>query len=82
MNQPPQGNRHGPVAAFFVFIWDAMNFVRRLTFNLLFFGLLLVLLIAMAAAGRIKPSGSAVRHRGDVLRGGGATRSSARCRPT
>jgi protease-4 len=55
MNQPPQGNRNGPVAAFFVFIWDAMNFVRRLAFNILFFGLLLVLLIAMAAAGRIKP---------------------------
>jgi protease-4 len=55
MNQPPQGNRHGPVANFFIFVWDAMNFVRRLTFNLLFFGLLLVLLIAMAAAGRIKP---------------------------
>jgi len=55
MNQPQQGNRHGPVATFFIFVWDAMNFVRRLTFNLLFFGLLLVLLIAMAAAGRIKP---------------------------
>jgi protease-4 len=55
MNQPSQGNRHGPVAAFFIFVWDAMNFVRRLAFNLLFFGLLLVLLIAMAAAGRIKP---------------------------
>ncbi|MDN5782941.1 MAG: signal peptide peptidase SppA, partial [Luteimonas sp.] len=56
MNQPAsQGDRRGPVANFFVFIWDAMNFVRRLTFNLLFFGLLLVLLIAMAAAGRIKP---------------------------
>ncbi|MGN7726584.1 signal peptide peptidase SppA [Luteimonas sp. 22616] len=55
MNQPPQGNRYGPVATFFIFVWDAMNFVRRLTFNLLFFGLLLVLLIAMAAAGRITP---------------------------
>ncbi|HVI59731.1 MAG TPA: signal peptide peptidase SppA [Luteimonas sp.] len=55
MNQPSQGNRHGPVASFFIFVWDAMNFVRRLAFNLLFFGLLLVLLIAMAAAGRIKP---------------------------
>ena len=55
MNQPPQGNRHGPVAAFFVFVWDAMNFVRRLAFNILFFGLLLVLLFAMAAAGRIAP---------------------------
>ncbi len=55
MNQPSQGNRHGPVAGFFVFVWDAMNFIRRLAFNLVFFGLLLVLLVAMAAAGRIKP---------------------------
>src|SRR3546814_10680906 len=32
-----------------------MNFVRRLAFNILFFGLLLILLIAMASAGRVKP---------------------------
>src|SRR3546814_6182437 len=55
MNQPRQGNRNGPVAAFFTFVWDAMNFVRRLAFNILFFGLLLSLLIAMASAGRVKP---------------------------
>src|SRR3546814_7731741 len=55
MNQPRQGNRNGPVAAFFTFVWDAMNFVRRLAFNILFFGLLLILLIAMASAGRVKP---------------------------
>src|SRR5690606_28005683 len=55
MNQPRQGHRNGPVAAFFIFVWDAMNFVRRLAFNLLFFGLLLVLLVAMAAAGRVTP---------------------------
>src|SRR3546814_4932821 len=55
MNQPRQGNRNGPVAAFFIFVWDAMNFVRRLAFNILFFGLLLILLIAMASAGRVKP---------------------------
>ncbi|HZW17809.1 MAG TPA: signal peptide peptidase SppA [Luteimonas sp.] len=55
MNQPPQGNRHGPVAAFFIFVWDAMNFVRRLAFNILFFGLLVIVLVAMAAAGRIAP---------------------------
>jgi len=59
-NQPANGRapdqrardgrgRHGPVAAFFIFVWDAMNFTRRLFFNLLFFGLLLVLLIAMMA---------------------------------
>src|SRR3546814_14830335 len=55
MNQPRQGNRNGPVAAFFTFVWDAMNFVRRLAFNILFFGLLLILLIAMASAGRVTP---------------------------
>src|SRR3546814_2997145 len=55
MNQPRQGNRNGPVAAFFIFVWDEMNFVRRLAFNILFFGLLLILLIAMASAGRVKP---------------------------
>lgn len=55
MNQPRQGNRNGPVAAFFVFVWDAMNFVRRLAFNILFFGLLLVLLVVMVAAGRVTP---------------------------
>lgn len=55
MNQPRPGNRNGPVAAFFIFVWDAMNFVRRLAFNILFFGLLLILLIAMASAGRVKP---------------------------
>ncbi|MGV8932800.1 MAG: signal peptide peptidase SppA [Luteimonas sp.] len=56
MNQPVrQGDRHGPIANFFIFIWDAMNFTRRLAFNLLFFGLLLVLLVAMVASGRAKP---------------------------
>src|SRR3546814_15443134 len=55
MTQPRQGNRNGPVAAFFTFVWDAMNFVRRLAFNILFFGLLLILLIAMASAGRVTP---------------------------
>ena len=55
MNQSRQGHRNGPVAAFFIFVWDAMNFIRRLTFNVLFFGLLLVLLVAMAAAGRVTP---------------------------
>lgn len=39
--------RHGPVARFFIFIWDAMNFTRRLVFNLVFFGLLLLLLIGL-----------------------------------
>src|SRR3546814_14488415 len=53
MNQPRPGNRNGPVAAFFIFVWDAMNFVRRLAFNILFFGLRLIRLIALALAGRV-----------------------------
>ncbi len=55
MNQPRPGHRNGPVAAFFIFVWDAMNFVRRLAFNFLFFGLLVVLLVVLAAASRVKP---------------------------
>ncbi|WP_242113226.1 signal peptide peptidase SppA [Luteimonas aquatica] len=50
--QPAQ---RGPVAAFFVLVWDAMNFTRRLIFNLVFFGLLLLILLAMlfaAVSGR------------------------------
>lgn len=56
MNQPAtQRDRRGPVANFFVFVWDAMNFTRRLAFNLIFFGLLLLVLIALLASGRGKP---------------------------
>lgn len=56
MNQPArQGDRRGPVVNFFVFLWDAMNFTRRLFFNLLFFGLLLILLAVLLAGGRAKP---------------------------
>ncbi|KRD34634.1 signal peptide peptidase SppA [Lysobacter sp. Root916] len=48
-------SRRGPVARFFVGLWDAMNFTRRLIFNLVFFTLLFLFLIAMSSAGRIKP---------------------------
>lgn len=47
--------RRGPIARFFVGLWDAMNFTRRLVFNLLFFGLLLILLAALGAGDRAKP---------------------------
>ncbi len=47
MNQPV---RRGPIAAFFVGLWDVMNFTRRLILNLLFFGLLLVIVLVMLAA--------------------------------
>ncbi|HEY5971986.1 MAG TPA: signal peptide peptidase SppA [Pseudoxanthomonas sp.] len=56
MNQPV---RRGPIAAFFVGLWDVMNFTRRLILNLLFFGLLfLFLVIFVVAVGRgngVKP---------------------------
>ncbi|HLL17329.1 MAG TPA: signal peptide peptidase SppA [Rubrivivax sp.] len=56
MNQPV---RRGPVAAFFVGLWDVMNFTRRLILNLLFFGLLalilVIMLVAMARGGGVAP---------------------------
>ncbi|RZA32562.1 MAG: signal peptide peptidase SppA, partial [Lysobacteraceae bacterium] len=51
--------RRGPIAAFFIGLWNVMNFTRRLILNLLFFGLLfLILVIFVAAAARgngVKP---------------------------
>ena len=52
MNETP---RRGPIARFFVGLWDAMNFTRRLLFNLLFFGLLIGLLAVLGAGDRSKP---------------------------
>src|SRR5688500_8999867 len=52
MNTPRQ---RGPIARVLVGLWDAMNFTRRLFFNLLFFFLLLVLLVVIAAGDRVKP---------------------------
>jgi protease-4 len=46
MNQ----TRRGPVASFFVGLWDVMNFTRRLITNFLFFGLLFLLLMFILAA--------------------------------
>jgi protease-4 len=48
-------SRRGPIARFFVGLWDAMNFTRRLFFNLLFFGLLLVFLGVLAAGDSARP---------------------------
>jgi len=47
MNQPV---RRSPLASFFVGLWDVMNFTRRLIFNLVFFGFLLVVLLATVFA--------------------------------
>lgn len=47
---PPPLPRRNPIARFFVGLWDVMNFTRRLILNLLFFGLLLLMLIVMLVA--------------------------------
>ena len=47
--------RRGPIAGFFVWLWDAMNFTRRLVFNILFFGVLLLLLSVFFLGGGVKP---------------------------
>lgn len=52
VNQP---SRRGPIFRFFKGLWDAMNFTRRLIFNLIFFGLLLLILIALASGDRATP---------------------------
>jgi protease-4 len=49
MNPPPLPRRN-PIASFFVGLWDVMNFTRRLILNLVFFGLLLLLLMVFVAA--------------------------------
>ena len=45
--QPSMPPERGPIARFFIGLWDAMNFTRRLAFNLLFFGLLLLVLLGL-----------------------------------
>ncbi|NUS39165.1 MAG: signal peptide peptidase SppA [Lysobacter sp.] len=47
--------RRGPIARFFVGLWNAMNFTRRLVFNLLFFGILFLVLAALAAGNGTRP---------------------------
>lgn len=47
--------RRGPIARFFVGLWDAMNFTRRLILNLLFFALLLLFLAILGAGPRTRP---------------------------
>lgn len=47
---PPLPRTRGPLVRFFVGLWDAMNFTRRLIFNLLFFFLLFLLLLAFMGA--------------------------------
>lgn len=54
MNQTPPSR--GPLMRFFVGVWDTMNFTRRLIFNLLFFGfVLLFLAMLLFSGGGAKP---------------------------
>ncbi len=41
---------HGPIANFFIFIWDGMNFTRRLVFNVFFFGFLAFFAVSLVVA--------------------------------
>jgi protease-4 len=50
-----QATRRGPIARFFQGLWDAMNFTRRLFFNVLFFGVLIVVVAIMAAGDGARP---------------------------
>ena len=52
MNQP---RSRGPIARLFIGLWDAVNFSRRLVFNLLFLLVVFVLLAAMFGSGKLAP---------------------------
>ena len=52
MNQP---RSRGPIARLFIGLWDAVNFSRRLVFNLLFLLVVFVLLAAMLGGGKLAP---------------------------
>ncbi|AXK73389.1 signal peptide peptidase SppA [Lysobacter sp. TY2-98] len=50
--------RRGPIASFFVGLWDVMNFTRRLIVNFVFFGLLILfslLFIGAVIGGNARP---------------------------
>ncbi len=50
-----QVQRRGPIARFFIGLWDAMNFTRRLIFNLVFFALLFIIVAAISTGDRAAP---------------------------
>ena len=61
MNQPARRN---PVASFFIGLWDVMNFTRRLILNLVFFGLLfLILIVFIVAMGKSATSKASLQDR-------------------
>ncbi len=58
MNQVAPAPRRSPVVAFFVGLWDVMNFTRKLVLNLIFFGFLFFIFIVFviaAGSGGVKP---------------------------
>ena len=52
MTQP---RTRGPIARVFIGLWDAVNFSRRLVFNLLFLLVVFLLLAAMFGGGKLAP---------------------------
>ena len=52
MNEP---RRRGPIVRLAVGLWDAINFSRRLVFNLLFLLVLAIVLLAMFGGGKLAP---------------------------
>ena len=48
-------DRPGPLRRLFGGLWDALNFTRRLVFNLLFLAVLLFLLVAILSGPSVKP---------------------------
>ncbi|KRG40910.1 signal peptide peptidase SppA [Stenotrophomonas pictorum JCM 9942] len=66
MNPPPIPRRN-PIASFFIGLWDVMNFTRRLILNLVFFGLLLLVLMVFVAALGMSASSAKVLHERTTL---------------
>ncbi|MDQ2702296.1 MAG: signal peptide peptidase SppA [Pseudomonadota bacterium] len=52
MNDP---RRRGPIARFFQGLWDAVNFARRLVFNLVFLAILLLFIGILASGDAARP---------------------------
>ena len=55
MNEP---RRRGPIARLIVGTWGALNFTRRLVFNLLFLFVLVILLVGLFGSGKLAPLSS------------------------
>ena len=52
MNEP---RRRGPIARLFIGLWNAINFSRRLVFNILFLLVVFVLLAVLLGGGKLAP---------------------------